>query len=295
MHVISTATPALRAEIEGPVASVLIDNPARRNALDLAMWSAIPPLFERLESEPGVRVIVLRGAGELAFASGADISEFETVRSTAEGGKAYEAANEAAFRAIAQCALPVIAMIRGFCLGGGLGLAVSCDLRVAAEGAVFGIPAARLGVGYPPAAMAYVVAALGPMAAKDLFYTGRRIDTAEAARLGLLARVLPRRNGSKRRRWLSPTRSPRTRPSPSGRRSAPSMPPPGCRARLSRPNSTHSSAHASTARTIARAARPSWRSALPGSRAADPLIELHDELTATYERTRSSPPGSRAG
>jgi enoyl-CoA hydratase/carnithine racemase len=82
-------------------------------------------------------------------------------------------------------------MIRGFCLGGGLGLAVSCDLRIAAEGAQFGIPAGRLGVGYPPAAMANVVAAVGPMAAKDLFFTARRIDAAEAARLGLLARLVP--------------------------------------------------------------------------------------------------------
>jgi enoyl-CoA hydratase/carnithine racemase len=191
MHAIPTETPRLRAEIDGPIASVLIDNPSRRNALDLAMWTAIPPLFLRLQAEPGVRVVILRGAGDLAFASGADISEFETVRATAAGGKAYEAANEAAFRAVAQCALPVIAMIRGFCLGGGLGLAVSCDLRVAEEASVFGIPAARLGVGYPPTAMAYVVAAVGPMAAKDLFFTGRRLDAQEAFRLGLLTRVLP--------------------------------------------------------------------------------------------------------
>lgn len=190
MHVIPTETPRLRAEIEGPIASVLIDNPARRNALDLAMWTAIPPLLRRLEAEPGVRAVILRGAGELAFASGADISEFGTVRATAEGGKAYEAANEEAFRSVSQCSLPVIAMIRGFCLGGGLGLALSCDLRVAAGGSVFGIPAAKLGVGYPPSAMAYVVAAAGPMAAKDLFFTGRRIDAQEAFRLGLVARVL---------------------------------------------------------------------------------------------------------
>ncbi len=150
-----------------------------------------PPLFAALEAHPEVRVIVVRGAGALPFASGADISEFETLRATAAGGRAYEAANEAAFRAVAACRKPVIAMIRGFCLGGGLGLAVSCDLRIAAQGCQFGIPAGRLGVGYPPGAMAYVVAAVGAMAAKDLFFTARRIATEEALALGLLGRVVP--------------------------------------------------------------------------------------------------------
>jgi enoyl-CoA hydratase/carnithine racemase len=177
--------------VEPPLGWLLIDNPAKRNALDLAMWAAVPDRIAALEADPRVRVVILRGAGGLPFASGADISEFETVRATAEGGRAYEAANEAAFRALAGCAKPVVAMIRGFCLGGGLGLAVSCDLRIAAEGSQFGIPAARLGVGYPPAAMAYVVAAIGTQAAKDLFFTARRIDAREAATLGLVGRVLP--------------------------------------------------------------------------------------------------------
>ncbi|MCP8940338.1 enoyl-CoA hydratase [Alsobacter sp. SYSU M60028] len=180
----------LRAVLEGPVAQVLVDNPARRNAFDLAMWRAIPPLFATLEDDARVRAIVLRGAGDLPFASGADISEFETVRATAAGGRAYEEANEAAFRAVAHCRKPVIAMMRGFCLGGGLGLAVSCDLRVAAQGCQFGVPAGRLGVGYPPEAMGYVVAAVGAMAAKDLFFTARRLDADEALRLGLVGKVV---------------------------------------------------------------------------------------------------------
>jgi enoyl-CoA hydratase/carnithine racemase len=180
----------LHAVVDGHVAQVLVDNPARRNAFDLAMWQALPALFAALEAHPGVRVIVVRGAGGLPFASGADISEFETLRATAAGGRAYEAANEAAFRAVADCRKPVIAMIRGFCLGGGLGLSVSCDLRIAAQGCQFGIPAGRLGVGYPPGAMAYFVAAVGAMAAKDLFFTARRIGTDEALALGLLGRVV---------------------------------------------------------------------------------------------------------
>jgi enoyl-CoA hydratase/carnithine racemase len=186
-------TDRLSVEIDGPVASIAIDNPARRNAFDLAMWKALPGIVRAIEAEPEARVIVLRGAGDLAFASGADIAEFETVRATAEGGRAYERANEAAFQALSQSRLPVLAMIRGFCLGGGLGLAVSCDLRIAAEDAVFGIPAARLGVGYPPASMAGVVAAVGAAAAKDLFFTARRIDAREAQRLGLLSRLVPPR------------------------------------------------------------------------------------------------------
>lgn len=190
MIALASPTPRLRAEIDGPVASLLIDNPARRNALDLAMWQALPPLMAAIEAHDEVRVVVIRGAGDLAFASGADIAEFETARATARGGRAYEDANESALRAVSQSPLPTIAMIRGFCLGGGLGLAVSCDLRVAAEGAQFAIPAARLGVAYPPAAMASVVAAAGAMLAKDLFFTARRLDAAEAHRLGLLTRLV---------------------------------------------------------------------------------------------------------
>ncbi len=181
----------IRVSREGAVGVLSIDNPARRNALDLGMWTAIPRLVAELAGDDSVRVVVLRGAGTLAFAAGADISEFSTVRASAEGGRAYEAANLAAFDAVARCPKPVIAMIRGFCLGGGLGLALACDLRIAAQGAVFGIPAGRLGVGYPPAALAYAVGAIGPMRAKELFFTARRIDAAEADRLGLLTRLVP--------------------------------------------------------------------------------------------------------
>jgi enoyl-CoA hydratase/carnithine racemase len=155
------------------------------------MWKAIPELLSALEAEPEVRVIVIRGAGHAAFASGADIAEFETVRATAEGARAYEAANEAAFAAVSACRRPVIAMIRGFCLGGGLGLAMACDMRIAADDAVFAIPAARLGLGYPPRAMAQLVAVAGAPFAKDLFLTARRIGAAEAFAAGLLSRIVP--------------------------------------------------------------------------------------------------------
>lgn len=184
-----TADPRIRAEVEGPVGRLVIDNPDRRNAVALAMWQAIPGAVEALGRHPNVRVVVLRGAGPLAFVSGADISEFATVRRDAASARGYEAANAAAFAAVKRLEKPTVAMIRGFCLGGGLGLAVACDLRIAAADAVFGIPAARLGVGYPPDCIGDLVAAVGPQTAKMLFFTARRIDAPEALRVGLVAAV----------------------------------------------------------------------------------------------------------
>ncbi len=186
----SPSTSKLVVSLSGGIATLAIDNPSKHNALDLEMWTAFPGIMAALDRDPRVRVVVLRGAGQESFASGADIGEFATLRADAEGGRRYEASNEAAFWAVAHCAKPVIAMIRGFCLGGGFGLALSCDLRVASESAIFGIPAARLGIGYPPGAMKLVTAAVGAPAAKDLFFTARRIDTQEAARLGVLQRVV---------------------------------------------------------------------------------------------------------
>jgi enoyl-CoA hydratase/carnithine racemase len=188
--ILPSPTPKLVVTLDDAVATVAIDNPAKRNALDLEMWSAFPAIMAALAADERVRVVVIRGAGSGAFASGADISEFETVRADAAGGRRYEAENEAAFWAVARCSKPVISMIRGFCLGGGVGLALAYDLRIAEAGATFGIPAARLGVGYPPGAMSLVVAALGAAAAKDLFFTARRIGAAEAQALGMVQRVV---------------------------------------------------------------------------------------------------------
>jgi enoyl-CoA hydratase/carnithine racemase len=183
--------PKIAVSLSDSIATVAIDNPAKHNAVDLEMWKAFPALMAALDRDPQVRVVILRGAGHGSFASGADIAEFETVRANAEGGRLYEAANEAAFWAVAHCSKPVIAMIRRFCLGGGFGLALSCDLRVASENAAFGIPAARLGIGYPPGAMKLVTATVGAPAAKDLFFTARRIDAREAERLGVVQQVVP--------------------------------------------------------------------------------------------------------
>ena len=182
-------TDTLNLTVADAIGTIEINNQPRRNAFDLAMWQSLPKLVAELDHSPTVRLIVLRGVGRSPFCSGADISEFSTVRATASGGKAYEQANEDAFAALAHCAKPTLAAIRGFCMGGGVGLAASCDLRIAEAGAEFGIPAARLGVGYPPRAMALSVAALGVQTAMDLFATARRFNADEALRLGFLARV----------------------------------------------------------------------------------------------------------
>ncbi|HZH53975.1 MAG TPA: enoyl-CoA hydratase [Microvirga sp.] len=186
----SSPTPKLAVSLADSVATVAVDNPAKRNAFDLEMWRALPAIMAALDGDDRVRVVVLRGAGASAFASGADISEFQTHRADAASGRHYEAVNEAALWAVARCLKPVVAMIRGHCLGAGFGLALSCDLRIAAENAVFGIPAAKLGVGYPPGAMKIITAAVGAPAAKDLFFTARRIDAAQAERLGVVQQVV---------------------------------------------------------------------------------------------------------
>lgn len=187
---IPSPTPKLRVDVAHGVARLLIDNGAKRNAFDLDMWRALPPLMAALSQAPEARVVVLAGAPGLPFCSGADISEFSTVRATSGGGRAYEQANVEAFDAISSCAKPTVAAISGFCMGGGMGIAAACDLRVACEGTVFGIPAGRLGVGYPPSAMRYVVAAVGAQRAMDMFFTARRVTAKEALAAGFLSRLL---------------------------------------------------------------------------------------------------------
>jgi enoyl-CoA hydratase/carnithine racemase len=188
----TTTTDKLCVEIDNGVARLLIDNAARRNAFDFSMWRALPPLLGELDAREEVRLVLLTGAPGLPFCSGADISEFSTLRATAEGARAYERANVDAFDALSRLRKPSVAVIEGFCMGGGMGLAAACDLRIGAEDALFSIPAGRLGVGYPPAAMHYVVSAVGAQTAMELFFTARRVDAIEAHARGFLARLLPK-------------------------------------------------------------------------------------------------------
>lgn len=181
----------LIARRENGLGWLIFNNPERRNALSLAMWQGIAEIVREYEADPQVRVIILKGAGDKAFTAGADISRFETERGTPEGIGAYEKATGDAYGAVREAAKPTIARIHGFCMGGGMAMAISCDLRVAAEGAVFGIPAARLGVGYGYDAVKTLVDLVGPSFAKEVLYTARKFTAAEAAGMGLINRAVP--------------------------------------------------------------------------------------------------------
>ncbi|MBI4279269.1 MAG: enoyl-CoA hydratase/isomerase family protein [Armatimonadetes bacterium] len=176
---------------DGPVATVIFNRPARHNALTLAMRRALPEIVDSLEADPEVRVIVFRGAGTEAFASGADIGEFRTVRYDARSAAAYNQVVERAEARIAGCARPTIAMTFGYAVGGGLEVAVACDLRLAASDARFGITASKLGIIYGLTATARLVNLVGPAHAKDILYSGRIFGADEAATMGLVNRVLP--------------------------------------------------------------------------------------------------------
>jgi enoyl-CoA hydratase/carnithine racemase len=168
---------------------IRFNNPARHNALSVDMWEAVPRLLAQAEQDDQIRLIVFSGAGEKAFVSGADISQFEDMRAAREAVKHYEAMAEDALMSIYRCSKPTLACIRGYCIGGGVNVAISCDIRIAATDSVFSIPAARLGLGYRYSALKNLVDLIGPGAAKDLFFTARKIDAQEARSLGLISRL----------------------------------------------------------------------------------------------------------
>jgi enoyl-CoA hydratase len=149
----------------------------------------VPVLLNQAEHDPRVRLVVFTGAGEKAFVSGADISQFEDMRAAREAVTRYEHMAETALMGIYNFPKPTLACIRGFCIGGGINVAISCDMRIAASDAVFSVPAARLGLGYRYSAMKNLVDLIGPGAAKDLFFTARKINAQEAQSLGLVTRV----------------------------------------------------------------------------------------------------------
>lgn len=176
---------------DGPIGWIVFNTPARRNAVSLDMWQAMPTILDRFERDAAVRVIVLRGAGDAAFVSGADISQFDAARASPAANVQYEHAVDEASRRLHECPKPTIAMIHGWCMGGGVGIAVSCDLRIAADNAKFGIPAARLGVGYGHKGVKKLMDLVGPSFTKEIFFTARHFSAAEALAMGLVNRVLP--------------------------------------------------------------------------------------------------------
>jgi len=183
-------TEKMIARKDGPIGWIVFNNPARRNAVSVEMWEALAEIVDDYARDPAIRVIVARGAGGKAFVSGADISEFEQKRSTPESTEAYRRISERGGEALRLVGKPTIAMIEGFCIGGGVSLALSCDLRIAAESARFGVPAARLGLGYELPGVRKLVDVVGPAFAKEIFYTARQFTAAEALQMGLINRMV---------------------------------------------------------------------------------------------------------
>lgn len=184
-------TSKLIADIRGTAGYLVLNAPQRRNALSLDMWQGIPEIVDRFEADPTIRVVVVTGAGEEAFAAGADISEFDERRATAEAAATYDRATHEATAALARCTKPVVAAVRGFCYGGGMALAMACDLRLAADDAKFCIPAAKLGVGYSVEGTAALVARLGPALAAEMLFTARTYSAHEGLLRGIVQAVSP--------------------------------------------------------------------------------------------------------
>lgn len=173
------------------VGVVTFNNPAKRNAMSLEMWEGFGEALTALRDDEAVRVVVLRGAGGKAFVSGADISQFEKTRHNAAASEDYAKRSAAQRALLADYPKPTIACIEGFCLGGGMQVAMLTDIRLAAHGSQFGIPAAKLGIAYGYDGLKHLVSLVGPSWARLLMYTGMRIDSAEALRIGLVERVFP--------------------------------------------------------------------------------------------------------
>ena len=176
---------------DGAVGWLVFNNPERRNAVSLDMWEAIPKVLGEFAADDAIRVVVLTGAGDKAFVSGADISQFEKQRSTAETVAHYDEIGEKAQTRLKNFEKPVIAMIRGYCIGGGLNIANLCDLRIAADDARFGIPAAKMGLGYRASSMKNLVDIVGKAAALEIMITARQFSADEARQMGFVHRVVP--------------------------------------------------------------------------------------------------------
>ncbi len=188
---VMTKTDKMLARKEGSVGYLTFNNPERHNAVSLEMWEAASGYLEDFKNDKAIRVVVLTGAGGKAFVSGADISKFESERSSKDAIDRYNIAVDRANAAVYDFPKPTIAMIRGYCIGGGVGLALCCDMRICSDNSKFGVPAAKLGLGYGYTGIKKLVDLVGPSFAKEIFYTARQFTAAEAEKMGLVNRVLP--------------------------------------------------------------------------------------------------------
>ena len=186
-----TQTDKMLARKEGGVGILTFNSPERHNAVSLEMWEATKSILDGFAADDDIRVVVLTGAGGKAFVSGADISKFASERATLEASRAYNVKSDAAYSSVADFPKPTIAMIKGYCIGGGVGLAVCCDLRICSDNSRFAVPAAKLGLGYGYSGLKRLVDIVGASFAKEIFYTARQFDAQEAQTMGLVNCVVP--------------------------------------------------------------------------------------------------------
>jgi enoyl-CoA hydratase/carnithine racemase len=184
------STDKVISRTDGNVGYVIFNNPERRNAMSLEMWEACTKLMNEYAKNDSIRVVVLAGAGDKAFVAGADISKFADERASEAGVKKYNEAVEAAYVSVHEFPKPTIAMIRGFCVGGGMGLASCCDLRICSEDARFAVPAAKLGLGYGYPGVKRLMDIVGPSFTKEIFFTARLFEAMEAVEMGLVNRIV---------------------------------------------------------------------------------------------------------
>jgi len=187
----TTETQKILSWVTGPIGWISFNDPTKHNAISIDMAQAVPEIVAAYEKDKNIRVIILRGAGERAFAAGSNISSFGEVRNDPGQNHNYHIINEAAYNAFYYCSKPTIAMINGYCIGGGLDFATSCDIRLCADNAVFAIPAVRLGLGYGYEGQIRLNRIVGPMHGRDIFFTGRHYNAQEALRMGLVHYVIP--------------------------------------------------------------------------------------------------------
>lgn len=176
---------------ENGVGHMIFNNPERHNAVSLEMWQAAETILADFAQDPAIRVVVVSGAGGKAFVSGADISKFGDERATEAAVQHYNATTDKIYSGLYAFPKPTIAMIRGYCIGGGLNLAISCDLRICTENSKFAVPAAKLGLGYGQKGLKRLIDVIGPAFTKEIFFTARQFTSAEAREMGLVNRVLP--------------------------------------------------------------------------------------------------------
>jgi enoyl-CoA hydratase len=188
-----TETPKLLMEKDGPIGWIVFNQPEKRNAVSQEMWELMPKYVEDLATDDNIRVVILRGAGEQAFVSGADISQFKDKRKNMADEENYRRISARGGEALAHLQKPLLAMIHGFCIGGGLAIAIGCDLRICSDDSRFGVPAARLGLGYHYGGMEKLMRLVGPAYTKEIFFTARTDFSAQDAwRMGLVNQVVPK-------------------------------------------------------------------------------------------------------